>query len=247
MSKKVSVLIPAAGSSSRFKGKRKKQFADIDGRAVFLRTIEMFADRADVVQVLIAIPADEEEMFNIKWGANLGFFGVKAIMGGAERHDTVNKLLAEVRDDAELIALHDAARPCVTGKQIDAVFAAAADTGAAILAHPLAGTIKRTDAEGVITETVDRRGLWEAQTPQVFTPDIIRRAYQQRDEVSTGITDDAQLVEALGIPVKIVESDAGNIKITKNADLTIAGAIIKARPEPKKSGPTGPWAAEAQW
>jgi len=251
MSLKVAVLIPAAGSSSRFKGKTRKQFADIDGRAVFIRTIEAFTDRDDVKQIVIAIPADEQEMFEIKWGAKLSFYGAKIIIGGDSRPETVAKLLAEVSDDVDLIALHDAVRPCVTKKQIDDVFNKAAQTGAAILAGPLVGTIKQVaqqDARQIITNTVDRSCLWEAQTPQVFKPDIIRRAYRQSSEIINAATDDAQLVESLGQQVSIVPGDAGNIKITTGIDLAIAGAILKFQSEankPKK--PAGPWAAEQGW
>jgi 2-C-methyl-D-erythritol 4-phosphate cytidylyltransferase len=247
MALKVAVLLPAAGSSSRFKGKTKKQFSDIDGRAVFLRTVELFADRDDVSQVIMAIPAEDEELFKIKWEASLAFHGVKVIHGGGERHETVAKMLDQVRDDVDLIALHDAVRPCVTKEQINAVFKAAAETGAALLAQPLVGTIKQVGEDQNIVKTIDRSGLWEAQTPQVFQPDIIRKALAQRDKVTDDITDDAQLVEALGIPVTIVKSTAGNIKITSNEDIVIAGAILKARPKPKPKGPTGPWAAEQGW
>jgi 2-C-methyl-D-erythritol 4-phosphate cytidylyltransferase len=246
MPPKVSVLLPAAGSSTRYRGKRKKQFVDIDGRAVFLRTIEMFANRDDVCQVLLAIPADEEEMFHIKWSAKLTFFGIKVIIGAEARYETVCKMLAEVSDEAELVAIHDAVRPCVTTAQIDAVFKAADETGAAILARPLPGTIKRI-ADEQIVETVDRADLWEAQTPQVFKPEIIRKAYAQRDEVAESITDDAQLVEATGAAVTVVEGAANNIKITTGEDISIAGAILRSRPKPKPKGPTGPWAGEAQW
>lgn len=246
MTVKVAVLIPAAGSSTRFKGKKKKQFSDLDGRAIFLRTIEMFADRPDVCQVIVAIPEEDEELFHIKFSANLGFFGVQVVIGGSERHETINKMLAEVKDEADLIAIHDAVRPCVTESQIDDVFAAAAETGAAILANPLVGTIKKVDDQGNIADTIDRSLLWEAQTPQVFKPEIIRKAYQQKDEVSASITDDAQLVESLDIPVKLVKSDAGNIKITTGADISIASAILKARPKPKSNDPAGPF-NEAQW
>jgi len=247
MGLKVAVLLAGAGSSRRFKGKPKKQFAEIEGRAVFLRTIEMFAGREDVVQVVLAIPGEDEELFRIKWAASLSFHGVKAIVGGAERQETAAKLLAEARVDVDLIALHDAVRPCVTKEQIDAVFAAAAASGAAILAQRLAGTIKEADGSGRIVRTVDRRGLWEAQTPQVFKPEIIRRAYAEREKLSENITDDAQLVEALGVAVRIVESTASNIKITTNEDVAIAGAILSARPKPKPKGPVGPWAGEQGW
>jgi 2-C-methyl-D-erythritol 4-phosphate cytidylyltransferase len=245
---KVAVLIPAAGSSSRFGGKTRKQFSDIDGRAVFMRTIEQFSDRDDVVQIVMAIPESDEELFNIKWSAKVTFYGVKVIIGGAQRYETVGKLLATVKEEAQLIALHDAVRPCVTKKQIDAVFAAAARSGAALLAHRLVGTIKHVDEKTrLITGTVDRSALWEAQTPQVFKKDVILKAYQQRDKITEQITDDAQLVEATGHPVTVVESDSSNIKITCPTDLAIAEAIIKSRPKPKGSGPAGPWAAEQGW
>jgi len=247
MAGKVAVLIPAAGASSRLKGKTKKQFADLNGRAVFLRAVEMFADRDDVKQIVIAIPAEDEELFRVKWGANLGFYGVKAIIGGQQRHDTVGKLLGEVQDDFDLIALHDAARPCVTKGQIDAVFAAAAETGAAILAQRLVGTVKQADKDNNIVKTIDRSSLWEAQTPQAFKPEIIRKAYERLDKITENITDDAQLVEATGHPVRIVESSSSNIKITTGTDIAIAGAILKARPKPKAKGPVGPWAGEQGW
>ncbi len=250
MSPNIAVLIPAAGKGTRFKGKVRKQFAEIDNRAVFIRTIEMFADRDDVKKIVLAIPEDEQEIFEIRWSAKLAFFGVKVILGGDERYETINRLLNEVDDsEIDLIAFHDAVRPCVTKKQIDAVFKAADDTGAAILAKPLAGTIKRVDNENNIADTIDRSELWEAQTPQVFKPEIIRNAYKNLDSISETITDDAQLVEATGVKVKIVESDSGNIKITQPADLTIATAILKSRPieKPKNSGPSGPFAAEKMW
>ena len=244
---KVALLIPAAGASTRFSGKIKKQFAELDGRAVFLRTVELFADRDDVVQIVMAIPAEDEEIFKIRHEASLGFHGVKVILGAQHRFETVEKLLQQVKDDVDLIALHDAVRPCVTKEQIDAVFAAAAQTGAAILAHRLVGTIKKVDTQNHIETTIDRSTLWEAQTPQVFKPDIIKKAYQQREKIRENITDDAQLVEALGVPVKIVESTPSNIKITTNEDLAVAAAILKARPKPKPKGPTGPWAGEQGW
>lgn len=247
MPRKVAVLIPAAGSSSRFKGNKKKQFAEIAGRAVFLRSIEAFADRDDVCQIIMAISADDEELFNIKYGANLGFYGVKAILGGEHRYETIEKMLAQVKEEVNLIALHDAVRPCVTQKQIDAVFDAGEKSGAAILAAPLVGTVKKVGADMTVVETIDRSELWEAQTPQVFKPEIIRKAYEKRDKLSEAITDDAQLVEAIGQAVQIVKSDHSNIKITVSTDIAIAGAIIKSCVKAKPSGPTGPWAAEQMW
>jgi 2-C-methyl-D-erythritol 4-phosphate cytidylyltransferase len=129
---------------------------------------------------------------------------------------------------------------------IDAVFAEARKTGAAILAAPLTGTIKRVSESRVIDATVPRAGLYEAQTPQVFRKDLIVDAYARLADFDGQPTDDAQLVEATGHPVTVAPSDPTNLKITTKADMTLAGAILKARPKPKPSGPLHPF-EEAQW
>ena len=246
MSKNVAAIICAAGPGSRFGGKRKKQFVDVAGRAVFLRSVELFANRDDVKQILLGIAAEDEELVAVKWGANLKFFGVKLFFGGYERFDTINKGLELVKVDVDLIAVHDACRCCVTDKMIDEVIAAAGKTGAAIPACPVAATIKQVKG-GSIMKTVDRAGLYEAQTPQVFQASLLKRAYQNLKNLDQAkISDDSQLVEAMGEKVTIVEADSSNIKITYQSDIAVAEAIIKSRPKPKPQGPIGPY-IEAQW
>jgi len=246
VSKNVAVIICAAGASSRFGGKRKKPFVDVAGRAVFLRSVELFASRDDVKQILLAIAADDEELVNVKWGPNLKFFNVKIFLGGTERFDTVQKGLELIKDDIDLIAVHDAVRCCVTEKWISAVFAAAAQSGAALLACPITATIKQAK-DNIIIKTVDRTGLYEAQTPQVFEASLLKKAYENLKNLDKSkISDDAQLVEALGDKVSIVETDSSNIKITRKNDIAIAEAILKTRPKPKPEGPAGPY-IEAQW
>jgi 2-C-methyl-D-erythritol 4-phosphate cytidylyltransferase len=182
----------------------------------------------------------------VKWGPNLKFFNVKICFGGTERFDTVTEALKLVKDDIELVAVHDAVRCCVTKEWIDRVIAAAGKTGAAILASPIAGTIKNAK-DGAIINTVDRAGLYEAQTPQVFRAELLRKAYDNLKKLDKSrISDDAQLVEALGEKVSVVETDASNIKITRPSDIPIAEAILKSRPKPGPKGPVGPY-AEAQW
>ncbi|MBP8605445.1 MAG: 2-C-methyl-D-erythritol 4-phosphate cytidylyltransferase [Phycisphaerae bacterium] len=244
--KKASVIICAAGASSRFGGDRKKPFVDVAGRPAFLRSIDFFAGREDVVQILLAIPPDEQEMIEIKWGAALGFNAVKLCLGGAERFETVANALKKVSDEADLIAVHDAVRCCLTSDWLDALFAKAEETGAAMLACPVTATLKKVQ-DGKIVDTVDRTGLYEAQTPQVFDAKLLKDAYAKLDTLDKSkITDDAQLVEAAGCPVYIVETDHSNIKITRKSDIPIAEAIIKSRPKPKPEGPIGPF-IEAQW
>ncbi len=242
---KYCVIIPAAGKAERFGGAEKKTFAKIDGRPVFLRTLEHFISRPDVCQTILAVAPEDMDTMKTSYGANLGFMGVKLVEGGARRCDTVAAALKIVSDQAEYIAVHDVARPCVSTAMIDAVFAEAVKTGAAILAAPLVGTIKRVAASLVIEETASRAGLYEAQTPQVFRKDVLLNAYRKLPERSEEITDDAQLVELSGHPVSVVVSDATNLKITTKGDLTLAHAIIKSRPV--KAVPRMGAFEEAQW
>ena len=230
----------------RFGGGRKKPFIEVAGRAAFVRSIDFFANRDDIKQIILAISPDDEEMVKLKWGANLSFSGTKLCYGGTERFETVAKALEMVRDDIELIAVHDAVRCCLQEDWVDEVIAQAAKTGAAILACPVVATVKKV-VDGKITETVDRTGLYEAQTPQVFDAALLREAYGRLGKIDKNtISDDAALVEAMGKEVAIVETDHSNIKITRKSDVPIAEAIIKSRPKPKPDGPVGPY-SEAQW
>ncbi len=184
MSKSVAAIICAAGASSRFGGKRKKAFVDVAGRAVFLRSVELFSGREDVKQVLLSIAPEDEELVSVKWGPNLQFFGVKIYLGGAERFDTVRKGIELVRDDIDLIAVHDACRCCVTEKIVEASIVAAGESGAAIPACAVRATIKQVK-DNAISKTIDRSDLYEAQTPQVFSAELLRKAYANLDNLDT--------------------------------------------------------------
>ena len=246
MSQNVAVIICAAGASSRFGGNRKKAFVDVAGRAVFFRSAELFSNRDDVKQVLLGIASEDEELVSVKWGPNLKFFGVSIFIGGDERFDTVNKGIELINDDIDLIAVHDACRCCVTEEIINSTIAAAARSGAAIPACPVTATIKQVK-DNIITQTVDRTGLYEAQTPQIFSASLLKKAYENLKNLDKSkISDDSQLVEALGHKVTIVETDSSNIKITRQSDIAVAEAILKSRPKPMPEGPIGPY-IEAQW
>ena len=125
------VILPAAGKSSRFRDQHyKKPFAPLDGRPVWMHAADRFVNRADVVQTLLIIAPDDREHFAEKFGGNAALLGIEIVEGGAERSDSVARALERVRDDADFIAVHDAARPCIANEWIDAVFAAAERTGA---------------------------------------------------------------------------------------------------------------------
>ena len=241
------VLLPAAGKSSRFRDREKKPFVNLDGRAVWLRCAELFITRDDVCQCLIIVAPEDQETFRRRYQANLAFMNVQIADGGKERFDSVANALAKVKEEAEFVAIHDAARPCVTAELIESVFAAGAKMGAAMLAVPVSDTVKRSDDKGRVTETVPRQGLWLAQTPQVFRRDWIIEAYAKRGQLGRDITDDAQLIEALGHPVYLIQGSTTNVKITAREDLTLAEAVLKARPKPKAARPIHPFEDEYKW
>ena len=241
------VILPAAGRSSRFKDKEKKQFATMDGRPVWLRTAELFVNRADLAQLLLVVAPDDLETFRMRYAANIAFMNVKLVPGGRERWESVGNALAEIKPEVDFVAIHDAVRPCVTTELIDAVFGAAKTHGAALLALRLTDTVKRVDDKLRVTETADRKGLWLAQTPQVFRRDWLTDAYARRGQFTGEITDDAQLVEAAGHPVHVVEGAPTNIKITTKDDLLLANAILTSRPKPKGDRPFHPFAEEEMW
>jgi 2-C-methyl-D-erythritol 4-phosphate cytidylyltransferase len=226
----VAVILPAAGKSTRFGGSEKKPFVALDGRAVWLRSAELFFKRDDVSKVYVVVSPDDREAFRERYAAAVAVAGAEVVAGGAERFESVANAIARVPADVEFVAVHDAVRPLSTAAQIDAVFAAAFQTGAAMLALPVADTLKRVDAvTNHVTETVSRDGLWQAQTPQVFRRDWLAHAYARRGELPGPITDDAQLVEVSGRAVTVVPGSASNFKVTTRDDLELAEAVLKAR------------------
>ena len=244
---KFAVIFPAAGKSTRFKDRDKKPFAHLDGRAVWLRTVERFLTRDDVCQNILVLSPQDRDVFRSRHQAHIAFMNLTLVDGGAERFESVANALHVVKDEADFVAVHDAVRPCVTEAQINAVFAEAAKSGAALLGVPVSDTLKQVDAQRRVQATASRQGLWLAQTPQVFRRDWLLEAYAGRGKLGKDITDDAQLVEAAGHPVQMVEGAATNIKITTKSDLILAEAILKALPKPKPSGPIHPFAEEEMW
>jgi 2-C-methyl-D-erythritol 4-phosphate cytidylyltransferase len=233
--------MPAAGKSRRFKDKHyKKPFAVLDSRAVWLHSAEKFLNRDDVIQLILVIDAQDRESFQMKFAANVAILGIDVIDGGEQRIDSVEMALAHVKPEADFVAVHDAARPCIVHEWISTIFEAAAKSGAAIFAVPVTSTLKRAGDKQVIQETVDRKELWEAQTPQVFQRELLMEAYAQRNGLNA--TDDAQLVERIDRQVTIVEGSPLNRKITNKQDLKLAAQILKVLPRPRTGGTGNPFA-----
>lgn len=242
---KFAVILPAAGRSSRFHDKAyKKPFAPLANRAVWLHAVDRFINRADVCQTILVISPEDRADFDMKFASNVAILGIDVVDGGKERADSVCAALARVKPQADFVCVHDAARPCICDAWVDKVFAAAEETGAAILAIPVTGTLKRVGARHQIEETVPRAELWEAQTPQVFRRELLLEAYAKRGGFQA--TDEAQLIERIGQPVTVVPGSPINMKITTKEDLHFAEQALKALPKPKLGG-FHPFADDHLW
>lgn len=245
------VILPAAGRSSRFGGMEKKPFLSLAGRPIWQRSAEQFWNRDEVSKVYIVIAPEDRDDFRRRFGHLLAFSNAEVVDGGAERWESVANALTRIPAEVEFVAVHDAVRPLVSGSLIDAVFKAAQQHGAAMLAIPVADTLKHVDVSTQrVTATVSRTGLWQAQTPQVFRRDWLLEAYRQRHTITDPITDDAQLLEAVGHPVVVVPGSPLNLKITTKQDFELAEAILTARASKSRSSSEPRWGAfddEAIW
>ena len=211
---------------------------ELRGRPLIAWSLDaMRASRAVTVVVIAAPPGHEQEIERIA-GAAAGrpdqpdSFHPIVITGGETRAASVGHALAEVPAGAGIVAVHDAARPLVTGSLVDAlVERLAAEPGLAgvIAAAPVADTLKRVDDDALVTETYSRDGLWGAQTPQVFRTESLRAAHDGDPAVVAAATDDAVLIERAGGPVAVHEPGRPNLKVTTAADLRLAEALLEAR------------------
>jgi len=232
---KFSVILAAAGKSSRFNDpKNKKPFIELRQKPVWLHSAQRFRNRDDVHQIIIVISAEDQDEFNQRFAAEIQSLQIEVVSGGQERADSVQNGLASVDKASDFVVIHDAARPCVWDEDIENVFVAATKTDAAILATPVASTLKRSVNGTVVDETVDRTALWQAQTPQVFSRELIQKGYANREGKNP--TDESQLVEEAGHSVTLVPGSSQNIKITTQTDLGFAAAFIDSQLAQKFDG-----------
>ncbi len=235
---------------------RSKLDEELGGRPLVQRTVELFtknpAISESVETIILAGPHDDQAFadFKLRHGDRMALLGATICRGGeTHRWQTVQAALALVPESATHVAIHDAARPCTPEHLIERLFRLCADYPAITPGLAVSDTIKRagesrelegapdpiaailgatsTDEVRDVESTLDRRGLFATQTPQVFEVSLLRRAYQGIETIDPDeITDDAQLIERLGEPVTLIEGDASNIKITHAPDITIARAIL---------------------
>jgi 2-C-methyl-D-erythritol 4-phosphate cytidylyltransferase len=241
---KFAVILPAAGKSTRMTGfQKKKPFVDLKGRPIWVRTVEHFTSRSDVAQTILVVSADDMDWFRETYKANLAFMEIKVVSGGATRAESVRNGLAAITEVVDYVAIHDAARPLMTGQWIDQVFAAAEKYKAVIPGVRITSTVKKIDDAGRIIQTVDRTNLTQAQTPQVFQRELLLKAYEQNTRVSDA-TDEASIVESIGHPVHVIDGWPMNIKITTSDDFRLAELYLNALPKSGGLGALHPFADE---
>ncbi len=218
---RTTAIIVAAGSGTRFKSDTPKQFLEINGKPVIVHTIERFQSAPSVDTIVLVLAVDQADSFDASALSKV----TKVVPGGPTRAESVRNGL-EAAENADVVAIHDGARPLVTVDEIERTIAKAKDTGAACLVAPVTDTIKSIRGDE-IAGTLDRTKLRRALTPQAFKIDVLRKAFEGVD-LTDSVTDECYLVEKLGHPIAIVEGSARNIKITHREDLILAEALLKA-------------------
>jgi 2-C-methyl-D-erythritol 4-phosphate cytidylyltransferase len=212
-------IIPAAGRGVRLGMDRPKQFLELQDKPILLHTLETLASAPFLSGMVLAVP--EDFLFEAQTLVARHFTGTPAITivtGGKERQDSVWNALQEIPDACSLVLVHDGVRPLVSVDLLAATWSLAQRTGAAIAAVPATDTVKRVLHE-TVRETLPREEIWLVQTPQVFRLDLLRAAYRKARQLGWTVTDDASLVEQMGITVSVVSGERSNIKITTPEDL----------------------------
>ena len=223
----VTAIFPAAGASKRMGGGVNKNLIELCGEPILIRTLKTFSQVERVNFLIVVVAAHEVETVEKLLRGTEGLKSWLVTTGGSERQYSIANGLKLLPDDAEIILVHDAARPLVSARTINNVIDAAEKFGGAIAAVPVKDTIKVVDAEGFVKSTPPRSGLVAVQTPQGFKREILLQAYARASEENFLGTDDASLVERLGVKIKIVAGSYENIKVTTPEDINVAETFLR--------------------
>ena len=219
------VVIAAAGHGRRMHSDIPKQFLELRGKPMLIHCVSTFRKCESISRVVVVVNADRvESTRQMLLSYGLLDDGVRVVAGGTRRQDSVRNGLAEFGDDVDVVLVHDGARPLVSASLIDRCCEAVHAHGAAITAIPVKDTLKLQDDHQCIAKTIDRGGLWQAQTPQGARRELFVRAYETSGDGD--VTDESSLFEKAGISVAIVAGDETNIKVTRPEDLVLAESMM---------------------
>lgn len=228
---KLTVIVAAAGAGKRLGLGKNKAFAEVGGLPLLVQCLRMVNDTGMAHKTIVAVGADEVAMTEALLKDYHGYFAglqTAVVAGGAERTDSVKNALALAGSEG-WIAVHDGARPFAGTEVFERTLQAAQQTGAAIAAVPVKNTIKVVDTDGFVVNTPQRSSLMAVQTPQIFKAQLLQRAYSEENLKGAAVTDDASLVERLGVKVAVALGSYENIKITTPEDLLLAEKICADR------------------
>lgn len=217
----VGVVIVAAGRGTRFGAELAKQYQLLAGSPVLLHAIRPFAAHPDIAHIVVVLPPTDANA-PPEWLRGILGGRLSVVAGGQNRRDSVVAGLAALPSECTVVLVHDGARPFPARTMIDGGISAARHGRSAVPALPIPDTIKRADDFGRVLSTVDRQGLWCAQTPQTFPRRVLERAHAAALAEGIPATDDSMLVERLGEPVELLPGSARNLKITTAHDLALA-------------------------
>jgi len=228
---KVVAIIVAAGSGKRMGRSTKKQFLSIGSKPILTYTLDVFDSIDEVDRIILVIPGGWKRYCQKEIIEKYGYKKeIELTGGGARRQDSVACGLALVPSDYEIVVIHDGVRPFVTRRMIVESIAKARKFGACVAAVPVSDTVKMAKSNGIIEKTLSREYLWRVQTPQTFRLSLIKKAYAKALKDRFYGTDDAQLVERMNKPVKVISGDYRNIKITTKEDLILAERLLSRKP-----------------
>lgn len=233
----VSAVIVAAGQGVRMGSSKPKQYLLLGNRPILAYCLRAFDLCAAVDKLYLVVPESDMDYcrFEIVLPLQLKK-GVQLVAGGPLRQVSVYNGICQIQDKQGLVVIHDGIRPFIRPDCIQRCINGAEETGACVLAVPVADTLKKVNRSGLIDGTVDREGIWQAQTPQVFAYELIVRAHEKARGEGFIASDDAALVERLGGRVKIAAGDRNNLKITTPEDLQYARALFPLLDIPKVVG-----------
>ncbi|MBW2176587.1 MAG: 2-C-methyl-D-erythritol 4-phosphate cytidylyltransferase [Deltaproteobacteria bacterium] len=224
-----SAIILGAGKGVRMHSATPKQFLRLKNLPIIAYSLKAFSACDEIAEIYLVVSADESDFCRHILLPSLNLAKpVKLLTGGERRQDSVYNGLREMGHREGIVAIHDGVRPFVQPAQIGECIAQAEKTGACMLGMPVGDTLKRVNDSGIIKSTVQRDNLWQAQTPQAFRYQLIRKAHESAADEGFSGTDDASLVERYGGRVKVIRGSGKNIKITHPDDLGIAQAFLDA-------------------
>jgi 2-C-methyl-D-erythritol 4-phosphate cytidylyltransferase len=225
---KADAVIVSAGKGLRFMEGQKKQFHFLGGKPILVHTLDQF-ETCPLIRSILLVTGQEDMDYCLKEIVEkYKFQKVSQIVpGGKRRQESVKNGIDALPKDADIVAIHDGVRPFVTKAMIEDSIHSAVRYGAVILAMPVKDTMKMSNPDGTVLKTLDRESLWQVQTPQTFQVNVIKEAYYKAAEDGFIGTDDASLVERLGVKVHILPGSYTNIKITTPEDLLLANLFLK--------------------